>query len=45
VVGGASIVERDAPAPEVVARLAAKADPTPARPLYLRAPDAKPKTS
>ena len=42
----ARIDDRVAPSPEALARLAATADPAmhPPRPLYLRAPDAKPST-
>lgn len=41
-----TILSLDGPAPEALARLAATADPAaaPARPLYLRAPDATPPT-
>lgn len=41
-----TILSLDGPAPEALARLAAAADPAsaPARPLYLRAPDATPPT-
>jgi tRNA threonylcarbamoyladenosine biosynthesis protein TsaB len=38
------VVELTAPLPEAVARLGAQADLTPARPMYLRAPDAKAKS-
>lgn len=43
---GMTILSLDGPAPEALARLAATADPAaaPARPLYLRAPDATPPT-
>ena len=43
---GMTILSLDGPAPEALARLAAAADPAaaPARPLYLRAPDATPPT-
>jgi tRNA threonylcarbamoyladenosine biosynthesis protein TsaB len=44
IVRGARRVDQPAPAPEVVARLAARAPRAPPRPLYLRAPDARPKT-
>lgn len=45
-VAGPTLRVLDGPAPEAVARLAAAADPAfaPARPLYLRAPDATPPT-
>lgn len=39
---GATVHSRPAPRPETVARLAELATPEPVRPLYLRAPDAKP---
>lgn len=44
--GGPSLKVLEGPAPEALARLAAAADPAlaPARPLYLRAPDAIPPT-
>ena len=45
VVSGARVVDQPAPAPLVVARLAARAPVRPPRPLYLRAPDAKPKAA
>jgi tRNA threonylcarbamoyladenosine biosynthesis protein TsaB len=39
---GAVVLDRTAPDPAVIARLAARASsPAPPRPLYLRAPDAK----
>ena len=43
---GRTVLTPDGPVPEVLARLAAAADPAsaPARPLYLRAPDATPPT-
>ena len=43
---GRTILSLDGPEPEALARLAAAADPAsaPARPLYLRAPDATPPT-
>ncbi|MDZ4111386.1 MAG: tRNA (adenosine(37)-N6)-threonylcarbamoyltransferase complex dimerization subunit type 1 TsaB [Brevundimonas sp.] len=46
VAGGATLLALDGPAPEALAWLAARADPVlaPARPLYLRAPDAVPPT-
>ena len=42
VLAGATIVIPDGPDPVAVARLAAAAPARPVRPLYLRAPDAKP---
>ena len=42
---GARVIDQAAPSPAVVARLAARAPITPPRPLYLRAPDAKPKAA
>ena len=42
IASGLTLLALDGPAPEVLARLAAAADP--ARPLYLRAPDATPPT-
>jgi tRNA threonylcarbamoyladenosine biosynthesis protein TsaB len=42
---GARVIDQPAPSPVVVARLAARAPVTPPRPLYLRAPDAKPKAA
>ncbi len=45
VIGSARLVEQAAPSPSVVARIAATAALTPPRPLYLRAPDAKPKAA
>jgi len=44
--GGPGLMPLHGPAPEALARLAAAADPrlAPARPLYLRAPDATPPT-
>lgn len=42
-VPGALWMDLAAPSPEAVAWLAARAPATPARPLYLRAPDARPK--
>ncbi len=45
VIGSARLVEQAAPSPAIVARLAATAALTPPRPLYLRAPDAKPKAA
>jgi tRNA threonylcarbamoyladenosine biosynthesis protein TsaB len=42
---GAVIIDQGAPSPLVVAKLAARAPLTPPRPLYLRAPDAKPKAA
>jgi len=39
------VIDQAAPAAAVVARLAARAAITPPRPLYLRAPDAKPKAA
>jgi tRNA threonylcarbamoyladenosine biosynthesis protein TsaB len=45
VVRRARIIEQAAPAPEVVAKLAARRAAAPPRPLYLRAPDAKPKAA
>ena len=42
---GALIVDQAAPSPVVVATLAARAPLVPPRPLYLRAPDAKPKAA
>ena len=42
---GARVIDQAAPAAAVVARLAARAAITPPRPLYLRAPDAKPKAA
>ena len=45
VIGSARIIEQAAPSPTVVARIAATAALTPPRPLYLRAPDAKPKAA
>jgi tRNA threonylcarbamoyladenosine biosynthesis protein TsaB len=46
VAGGRTVVAPEGPAPEALARLTAAADPAlaPARPLYLRAPDATPPT-
>ncbi len=46
IAAGATVMALDGPAPEALARLAAAADPVsaPARPLYLRAPDATPPT-
>jgi tRNA threonylcarbamoyladenosine biosynthesis protein TsaB len=46
VAAGRACLSLDGPAPEALARLAAAADPAsaPARPLYLRAPDATPPT-
>ena len=46
VAAGKACLSLDGPAPEALARLAAAADPAaaPARPLYLRAPDATPPT-
>lgn len=46
IAAGRTILPLDGPAPEALARLAATADPAsaPARPLYLRAPDATPPT-
>lgn len=46
VAAGRACLSLDGPSPEVLARLAAAADPAsaPARPLYLRAPDATPPT-
>lgn len=46
IASGLSLSPLDGPAPEALARLAAAADPAlaPARPLYLRAPDATPPT-
>ncbi len=41
----ASLVDQPAPSPLVIARLAARAPVAPPRPLYLRAPDAKPKAA
>lgn len=43
---GRTVLALDGPSPEALARLAAAADPAfaPARPLYLRAPDATPPT-
>lgn len=40
---GAEVVGLSAPSPVAVARLAFRASPSPPRPLYLRAPDARPK--
>ncbi|MBA3810520.1 MAG: tRNA (adenosine(37)-N6)-threonylcarbamoyltransferase complex dimerization subunit type 1 TsaB [Caulobacteraceae bacterium] len=40
----AEVVGLVAPSPATVARLAADVSPSPPRPLYLRAPDARPKT-
>jgi tRNA threonylcarbamoyladenosine biosynthesis protein TsaB len=40
-VPGARIIAREAPDPAALARLAGAKPPAPARPLYLRAPDAK----
>lgn len=45
VIGQARLAEQAAPDPRTVARLAARAAVAPARPLYLRAPDAKPKAA
>lgn len=45
VIESARIVEQTVPSPSIVARLAAAAVLTPPRPLYLRAPDAKPKAA
>ena len=42
-VPGGRRMDLAAPSPATVARLAARAPATPARPLYLRAPDARPK--
>jgi len=42
---GARIIDQAAPSPVVVAKLAARSAVTPPRPLYLRAPDAKPKAA
>ena len=42
VLAGARLVARVAPDPAVIARLACDRPPAPARPLYLRPPDAKP---
>ena len=42
-VPGARVVDLAAPTPGMVARLAARASVRPPRPLYLRAPDARPK--
>ena len=46
IAAGRTVLTLDGPAPEALARLAAAADPAlaPARPLYLRAPDAVPPT-
>ena len=46
IAAGRPVLALDGPAPEALARLAAAADPAsaPARPLYLRAPDATPPT-
>ena len=46
IVAGRTVLTLEGPAPEALARLAAAADPAsaPARPLYLRAPDATPPT-
>lgn len=46
IAAGRTILTLDGPAPEALARLAAAVDPAsaPARPLYLRAPDATPPT-
>ena len=46
IAAGRTILTPDGPEPEALARLAAAADPAsaPARPLYLRAPDATPPT-
>ncbi len=41
---GAEVVGLSAPSPTAVARLAAHVSPSPPRPLYLRAPDARPRT-
>ncbi len=43
-VPGAGLVDLAAPIPGMVARLAARAPVTPPRPLYLRAPDARPRS-
>lgn len=42
---GASIIDQAAPSPVVVAKVAARSPTTLPRPLYLRAPDAKPKAA
>jgi tRNA threonylcarbamoyladenosine biosynthesis protein TsaB len=39
---GAAIIAQSAPSPVIVAKMAARAPITPPRPMYLRAPDAKP---
>jgi tRNA threonylcarbamoyladenosine biosynthesis protein TsaB len=41
----ASVIDQDAPSPVVVAKLSARSPIIPPRPLYLRAPDAKPKAA
>ncbi len=41
----ARIIDQPAPSPVVVAKVAARAPIVPPRPLYLRAPDAKPKAA
>lgn len=43
-IAGAQIIGLAAPSPEAIARLAAHVSPSPPRPLYLRAPDARPRT-